>query len=203
MNVLHCTLYNNLCVSVRRYRIRRGSKCVLHDHCQNQRIRQLKEEAFRAGENILKQRAPREPKSPKRVDTKNKLKYFKMIDPMAGVGDASGAIPGADATGGEGKDMFDAAAAAHNAKGIDRIRSFMGIVSGCVAGVLGLTGLEGLLCFIILHLTISFALLGKMKFDLRSYSRQSMIGFILSDLQKCGMSFMLFWTLFYGVVFLF
>ena len=126
-----------------------------------------------------------------------------MMDPMAGVGDASGPVPGADATGGEGKDVFDAAAASHNLKGMDRIRSFMGIVSGCVAGVLGLTGLEGLICFVTLHFIVSIAILAKMKFNLRAYTRQSMIGFLAADLQKCGMSFMLFWTLFYGLVYLF
>ena len=126
-----------------------------------------------------------------------------MIDPMAGVGDASGPVPGSDATGGEGKDIFDAGAASHNAKAIDRIRSFMGIVSGCVAGILGLTGLEGLVCFLVLHLTVSIALLAKMNFDLRAYSRQSLVAFLTADLQKCGMSFVLFWTLFYGLVFLF
>jgi len=58
-------------------------------------------------------------------------------------------------------------------------------------------------CFLGLHLIVSIALLSKMKFDLQSYSRQSMISFLTSDLQKCGLSFMLFWTLFYGLVYLF
>ena len=105
--------------------------------------------------------------------------------------------------GTEGGTTLCPGAASHNAKAIDRIRSFMGIVSGCVAGILGLTGLEGLVCFLILHLTVSIALLAKMNFDLRAYSRQSLGAFVTADLQKCGMSFMLFWTLFYGLVFLF
>jgi len=38
----------------------------------------------------------------------------------------------------------------------------------------------------------------------KSYTgSSSMISFLTLDLQKCGMSFMLFWTLFYGVVYLF
>jgi hypothetical protein len=125
-----------------------------------------------------------------------------MIDPMAGVGD-SAPVPGADATGGDGKDVFDRAAASHNSQIMDRLRSFMGIVSGCVAGVLGLTGFAGLVCFLLLHLIVSASLLVKMKFDLRAYSRLSVLGFLLADLQKCGMSFALFWTLFYGLVYLF
>mmetsp|Transcript_11234 Transcript_11234/g.16737 ORF Transcript_11234/g.16737 Transcript_11234/m.16737 type:complete len:95 (+) Transcript_11234:736-1020(+) len=58
-------------------------------------------------------------------------------------------------------------------------------------------------CFIILHLAVSIALLIKMKFNLKEYTRQSLLSFFTADLQKCGMSFMLFWTLFYGLVYLF
>lgn len=126
-----------------------------------------------------------------------------MIDPMANLDSGSGPTPGADATGGEGKDVFDMNAANLNLKKMDTVRSFMGIVSGCVAGVLGLTGLSGLVCFLILHLIVSIAILTKMKFNLHTYSRQSMIGFLTADIQKCAMSFMLFWTLFYGLVYLF
>mmetsp|Transcript_4361 Transcript_4361/g.12195 ORF Transcript_4361/g.12195 Transcript_4361/m.12195 type:complete len:89 (-) Transcript_4361:1499-1765(-) len=67
-----------------------------------------------------------------------------MIDPMADLDSGSAPTPGADSTGGEGKDVFDMQAANLNMKKMDTVRSFMGIVSGCVAGVLGLTGLSGL-----------------------------------------------------------
>mmetsp|Transcript_1981 Transcript_1981/g.2473 ORF Transcript_1981/g.2473 Transcript_1981/m.2473 type:complete len:128 (+) Transcript_1981:265-648(+) len=127
-----------------------------------------------------------------------------MIDPMANLdGGGGGPIPGGDATGGEGRDIFNLPAAQLNKKKMDTVRSFMGIVSGCVAGVCGLTGLEGLVCFFVLHLAVSLSLLMKMKFDLKSYSRESMISFMMADLQKNGLSFMLFWTLFYGLVYLF
>uniref|UniRef100_A0A6U3NU56 ER membrane protein complex subunit 6 n=1 Tax=Ditylum brightwellii TaxID=49249 RepID=A0A6U3NU56_9STRA len=127
-----------------------------------------------------------------------------MIDPMADLA-ASGPSPDGTqtTTGGEGRDVFDMTAAQLNLKKMDTVRSFMGIVSGCVAGVCGLTGLPGLACFIILHLAVSIALLIKMKFNLKEYTRQSLLSFFTADLQKCGMSFMLFWTLFYGLVYLF
>ena len=67
-----------------------------------------------------------------------------MIDPMANLDAGPTGGPGEDTTGGEGKDAFDMGAANANLKKMDEIRSFMGIVSGCVAGVLGLTGLSGL-----------------------------------------------------------
>mmetsp|Transcript_7383 Transcript_7383/g.13725 ORF Transcript_7383/g.13725 Transcript_7383/m.13725 type:complete len:129 (+) Transcript_7383:119-505(+) len=128
-----------------------------------------------------------------------------MIDPMANI-DAPD--PGMDAAGGGGADgnqeVFDMNAYRSNLRKMDKIRSFMGIASGCVAGVCGLTGLSGLACFIILHIAVNLSLLAfKMKFDLHSYSRESMFSFLTADFQKCAMSFMLFWTLFFGLVYLF
>ena len=69
-----------------------------------------------------------------------------MIDPMADIDHTSPAGP--DTDGGVGADgnqeVFDANAYRSNLAKIDKIRSFMGIASGCVAGVCGLTGLGGL-----------------------------------------------------------
>ncbi len=42
------------------------------------------------------------------------------------------------------QEVFDMDAFRYNFRKMDKIRSFMGIVSGCVAGVLGLTGISGL-----------------------------------------------------------
>ena len=42
------------------------------------------------------------------------------------------------------QEVFDMDAFRYNFRKMDKIRSFMGIVAGCVAGVLGLTGLSGL-----------------------------------------------------------
>jgi len=67
-----------------------------------------------------------------------------MIDPMANLDAGSGPTPGGDSTGGEGADIFDFPSAQLNIKKMDSVRSFMGIVSGCVAGVCGLTGFQGL-----------------------------------------------------------
>ncbi|KAL7468474.1 hypothetical protein ACHAXS_008702 [Conticribra weissflogii] len=76
-----------------------------------------------------------------------------MIDPMANL-DPTGA-PGGDmmmdsmmgsgGPDGEGsQEVFDMNAYRANLRKMDKIRSFMGIVSGCVAGICGLTGLAGL-----------------------------------------------------------
>jgi hypothetical protein len=62
-----------------------------------------------------------------------------MIDPMAGL-DGSGPAP----TDTDEKDVIDMVSLKINLQRVDKIRSVMGIASGCVAGILGLTGLEGL-----------------------------------------------------------
>ena len=64
-----------------------------------------------------------------------------MIDPMAGLDGAQGDLS-ADAA--NSKEVFDAVALQRNLQRIDKIRSVMGIASGCASGIIGLTGLEGL-----------------------------------------------------------
>jgi hypothetical protein len=71
-----------------------------------------------------------------------------MIDPMADI-DGSGGGSSIDPATNDGEnnnsqEVFDIHAHRINMKKMDYIRSFMGIASGCVAGVLGLTGLAGL-----------------------------------------------------------
>ena len=62
-----------------------------------------------------------------------------MIDPMAGLD--SGA-PGVQET--DEKDVVDITSLRYNLERVDNLRSVMGIASGCVAGICGLTGLQGL-----------------------------------------------------------
>lgn len=64
-----------------------------------------------------------------------------MIDPMANLGDEG--APGAPTDQDDSKDVFDPLILNLNLKRVDNIRSFMGIISGCFAGICGLTGLEG------------------------------------------------------------
>ena len=129
-----------------------------------------------------------------------------MIDPMAGVdptGPGSEMIDAGGSSDGT-QEVFDAVAYRSNFRKMDKIRSFMGIVAGCVAGVLGLNGLAGLACFIILHVAVNLSILAfKMNFKLHAYTKESMVAFLMADLQKCAMSFTLFWTLFFGLVYLF
>ena len=72
-----------------------------------------------------------------------------MIDPMADLATGGGGPDMMNSAMGGGddnnnKEVFDMDAFRYNFRKMDKIRSFMGIVAGCVAGVLGLTGLSGL-----------------------------------------------------------
>ena len=67
-----------------------------------------------------------------------------MIDPMANIDPAAPGPEMDGAGGGDNQEVFDMNAYRSNFRKMDKIRSFMGIASGCVAGVCGLTGLSGL-----------------------------------------------------------
>jgi hypothetical protein len=61
-----------------------------------------------------------------------------MIDPMANLDAPTASISENE------KDVLDITTLRYNAQSIDKVRSVMGIASGCVAGICGLTGWAGL-----------------------------------------------------------
>jgi hypothetical protein len=66
-----------------------------------------------------------------------------MQDPMAGLtsgGDGSNTVTSST----NSKQVVDGMALQLNMKHLDRIRSVMSITSGCIAGILGCSGLQGL-----------------------------------------------------------
>ena len=67
-----------------------------------------------------------------------------MQDPMANLtGETPGQNP-SNMNGGNTKEVFDPIALQLNMQRIGRIQSVMGIAAGCVAGIAGMTGFEGL-----------------------------------------------------------
>ena len=81
-----------------------------------------------------------------------------MQDPMANLtGDQQDPSSSSDSAGGgtlggtTTKIAIDPIAMNENMKRMDRIRSVMGIVSGCVAGICGMTGLQGLCKLLLLY----------------------------------------------------
>lgn len=72
-----------------------------------------------------------------------------MIDPMADLGGSANASNETDS-----KEVFDPILLNSNLQRIDKIRSLMGIISGCVAGIFGLTGISGLGKFYLMPLHV-------------------------------------------------
>jgi len=91
----------------------------------------------------------------------------------------------------------------NNLKQIDVARTFLSIVAGIVAGVLGCKNGSGLICFITLYGLIGLTIALRMNLDVKTYTNQSAILFATGDLQKNGLSFVLFWTLTYALVYIY
>ena len=91
-----------------------------------------------------------------------------------------------------------AEAAKSNARGVGTVRSASAIAAGCVAGVLGLTGLSGFGVYLASHLLGTVLLwvwcAGDVKAHM-SHPRQ----LLLAELTSGVSSFILFWTLLYCV----
>jgi hypothetical protein len=70
-----------------------------------------------------------------------------------------------------------------------------------------LTGLPSPLlsvCFIFLHLFVCISVWAvKMNFKLDAYTKQTWYTYLTTSIQPTGLSFTLFWTLFYGLVYLY
>mmetsp|Transcript_20134 Transcript_20134/g.42149 ORF Transcript_20134/g.42149 Transcript_20134/m.42149 type:complete len:131 (+) Transcript_20134:47-439(+) len=124
------------------------------------------------------------------------------MDPMSGLGGQNNTNE--QSTSGEGRSIYNAQVAQKNALVMSDARTFMSIISGIISGISGATGLTGLSIFLSLHMLTGLGLLVVLNFDVKSYTgNNSLVSFLTQDLQKCGLSFVLFWTLFYGVVYLF
>ncbi len=83
------------------------------------------------------------------------------------------------------------------------VRTIVVIAGGVVTGILGYTGLAGFLCYVLVFMTGSLALLSKMGFKPSQYtSSGSLIAFMFDDVmsQQLTLSFLLFWTLFFALV---
>ena len=66
-----------------------------------------------------------------------------MNDPMAGMGAEATTSPATEDDI-HSKEVFDPMILSCNLQRVERIRSVMGIASGCIAGIAGLTGWEGI-----------------------------------------------------------
>ena len=87
-----------------------------------------------------------------------------------------------------------------NSRKMGFVRSSMAIVAGCVAGVLGLTGLSGFAAYVAMHLAVSISILASMGFNTQRYTLASPLGVLQDGIGGNLVSFIMFWTLFYALV---
>ncbi|XP_015574708.1 ER membrane protein complex subunit 6 [Ricinus communis] len=89
-----------------------------------------------------------------------------------------------------------------NMKIIYYSRTFLSIIGGVIAGILGFTGLYGFIFYFLVMATTSIGLLAKAKFSVHSYF-DSWNQIILDGFFGGLMSFVLFWTFAYDLVHIF
>ena len=98
------------------------------------------------------------------------------------------------------KNLFDRDAMAHNLNAVDGCRSYLTLFGAVGAGVVGATGLRGLLFFVGTYVLGSVALLTRMRCNPADYTSESLTKFVITGAPGYALSFVLFWTLAYALV---
>ena len=98
------------------------------------------------------------------------------------------------------KNLFDRDAMAHNLNAVDGCRSYLTLFGAVGAGVVGATGLRGLLFFVGTYVLGSIALLTRMRCNPADYTSESLTKFVITGAPGYALSFVLFWTLAYALV---
>lgn len=88
-----------------------------------------------------------------------------------------------------------------NEAAVEYVHTSMCVIAGCIAGIVGLTGLSGF-AFLALAYVVSASALWAFKLgaDVKVYFNTSAPAFIFSGVMSQALSFILFWTLSYGLV---
>ncbi|MCD7464213.1 hypothetical protein HAX54_052304 [Datura stramonium] len=97
---------------------------------------------------------------------------------------------------------FNAENMQNNMKVIYYSRTFLSIISGAIAGILGFTGLMGFIFYFLVMAITSVALAAKASFSIHSYFN-SWNCIIFDGFLGGLMSFVLFWTFAYDIVHIF
>lgn len=86
-----------------------------------------------------------------------------------------------------------------NARILNFCRVFVAIVAGCAAGIMGITGVSGFVCFFISTLLLSVGLYLKVSCDPKPFFKKP-DDIWTEGITQAMMSYILFWTLFYDIV---
>ncbi|CAH0481641.1 unnamed protein product [Peronospora belbahrii] len=88
-----------------------------------------------------------------------------------------------------------------NEKTIEYVHTSMCVIAGCIAGITGMTGLQGFAFLAIAYVFTALALwVFKLGMNVHVYFNTSVISFIFAGVMSQALSFILFWTLSYGLV---
>ena len=91
----------------------------------------------------------------------------------------------------------------HNMEVIDNCRTSLTLFAGGMTGVLGCTGLQGAAAFLLTYAFISAGLILKMRLDVPGHTNMALPQFAFGEMGKYGLSFILFWTLTYALVYIY
>ena len=88
----------------------------------------------------------------------------------------------------------------YNGRILNFCRVFVAIVSGCAAGIMGITGIiMGFACFFISTLLLSVGLYLKVSCEPKPFFKKPE-DIWFEGIMQAAMSYVLFWTLFYDIV---
>mmetsp|Transcript_9608 Transcript_9608/g.13303 ORF Transcript_9608/g.13303 Transcript_9608/m.13303 type:complete len:115 (-) Transcript_9608:2052-2396(-) len=90
-----------------------------------------------------------------------------------------------------------------NRSTIDSFRSYITIFAGVATGILGATGLRGLWLFLASYGFSSLCLALKMRLDTEAFANEKIYMFLFGNMGSYGLSFVLFWTLSYALVYIY
>ena len=90
-----------------------------------------------------------------------------------------------------------------NGNQIGRLRTIMCIVNGIICGIFGFTGLQGLIFYLLSSTLVDASIISKMNFDTKKYLNTSIFQFLMDGISQSVMSFILFWTLSFAVVYIY
>ena len=91
----------------------------------------------------------------------------------------------------------------HNMKQLDLFNIVIYMAAGTIAGILGLTGLEGLYLLIIVALLTSLGLMLRMQFNVLQFTTVPLGKLVFSGLSSQCMTYILFWTFAFALVHLY
>lgn len=110
---------------------------------------------------------------------------------------------GAGSEGGEEYPVgvnIDADAVRRNVREVDLVRIVMFMVSGALCGTLGLTGMEGFVFYMTVSMLVGFGIAARMGFQVKEYTGNgSILTLIVGGALSQIMGFIMFWTLFYSL----